>query len=115
MNGGRDHWMICPVAEAVRVAVVAAITGGTWDVMGDNTWGIDFVGPLPQYVLYYREQRPLQGLPVACGYTMPQRMVISCRPGVSRPAYANHTLTGQMDSTYVGVGKDGMTQWREWP
>jgi hypothetical protein len=91
------------------------ITGGTWSVRSDNTWGDDVVGWWPERVSYYQTERTLNGLPLPCSSSFPQRMVISCSDG-SWPAYQrNENLGGTIDVNTVSSSRAGASQPRPWP
>jgi len=95
-----------------RFAPSNVVTGSSWIVGFDNSWGWDAVGWLPEAVDYYRYERVLRRLPMPCGTTVYQRMWIDDFAG-SRP-YQNNLLRGDIGPEYVCSERDGVGNCRPW-
>ena len=71
------------------------LSGGTWLVNADNTWGADLVGWLPQWVDYYR----LQGK-APCDSIRYQQMTMQCSDGsIQNYGPVNVLLIGMTEIT----------------
>lgn len=87
----------------------AGLTGGTWNVNADNTWGDDFVGFSSGIVTYYR----LQGR-VPCGATHHQQMTMSCPDGSFQAYGPINTLKFTFTGTTVSSVRAGSTATRRY-
>jgi len=87
-----------------------AVTGGSWTVDSNNSWGPDYVGWLPSAVTYYRAQGR-----APCEAQIPQRMDIFCN--TRRLAYSTTFPSLHADIQPVVVTSrraEGQTS-RTWP
>jgi hypothetical protein len=83
---------------------VTSLSGGTWTVNPDNTWGDDVVGWGAFLVVYYQQFGKLP-----CGFTLHQQMQIACYDG-SEPQYGPvNTLRGLIGNKTVGSERAGHT------
>jgi hypothetical protein len=85
------------------------ITGSTWTVNADNTWGDDFVGWLSTAVIYYRAHGR-----APCGTSFLQQMTMKCTDGSFLKYGPINTLKGSMTGTTVTSGRAGGTATRRW-
>jgi hypothetical protein len=103
-GGGTDGcWF-----EGSPFAPFVSVTGGTWDVLEDNTWGDDNVGIFPNAIVRYR----LLGR-APCTITIPQRMVMSC--GEASLPYLTDTLKYNIGKATVTNSRAGVTETKTWP
>jgi hypothetical protein len=91
------------------VTPMNSITGGDWDVGGDNTWGPDYVGWLESGVSYYRASER-----VPCGFTIYQQMQIMCSDNSWHNYGLVNTLQGSMSATTVTSVRAGGTATRRY-
>src|SRR5690606_7141465 len=89
------------------IAKFEAITGGSWPVETDSTWGIDYVGWFPASVTYYRNQGR-----APCGTSFLQDMQIDCSAGDVH--YRYWTLGMNITSSEVSSEKGSSQQTRIW-
>ena len=90
---------------------MSGVSGGAWRVTPGNNWGPDSVGyDYTPLIWYYREQRPMNDLPMPCGWTVYQRLEItSCGPGSTASVYRpSVTLGAEMSLTEVSASRDGI-------
>ena len=90
---------------------MSGVSGGAWRVTPGNNWGPDSVGyDYTPLIWYYREQRPMNDLPMPCGWTVYQRLEItSCGPGSTASVYRpSVTLEAEMSLTEVSASRDGI-------
>jgi hypothetical protein len=86
-----------------------SITGGTWTVNTDNTWGDDFVGWFNSAVTYYRNQGR-----APCGTSFLQQMTMMCPNGSFHNYGSVNTLRGSFTATTVTSGRAGLTATRRY-
>jgi hypothetical protein len=91
------------------VLQLTSITGGTWYVQTDNSYGTDWIGFPPGNVAYYQTYRPLSGLSASCTVTAPSQMYIQTAYGQSQPYGSVNTLTISITQTGVTVGRASAT------
>jgi hypothetical protein len=85
------------------VAEQTGLTGGSWEVQDDNTWGDDDVGWGPGAVTYYQLLQPR----APCGFTFHQQMQIACYDGSEQnygPVNTLEGLIGENDITSMRAG-----------
>lgn len=87
---------------------VTGISGGTWEVESDSTWGYDYIGWLPDPVGHYRTAGR-----APCGATFNQDMYIWCTG--ADEYYKTWALGGFITTTEVGSKKGSTTVWRTYP
>jgi hypothetical protein len=86
-----------------------AITGGSWSVDANNTWGPDYVGWHYDAVVYYRNQGR-----APCETSFPQAMQID-RPGGPSIIYVTNVLRAGITSISVWSERAGQYAERIWP
>jgi len=84
------------------VAAKTSLSGGTWTVASDNTWGDDVVGWGALLVVYYRQFGTLP-----CGFTLHQQMQIACYDGTKHDYGPVNTLEGLIGTNTVGSERAG--------
>lgn len=93
-----------------------AWTVGAVDMIPNSTlniWGRDYVGWDEDAASYYQVERLTRGLPLACDFTVTQRMNIACNAGPT--FYKSGVLRMYIDVTTVGSQRHGVYTSREWP
>ena len=85
-----------------------SITGGSWYVQADNTWGPDMVGWLEPWITYYRDEDR-----TPCSTQFYQRMVIDC--GTNTVTYRTNLLRMGFDQVKVWSERDGVYAERNYP
>lgn len=78
-----------------------------------NTWAYDYIGWYPEPINWYRQNRPAYGFPVACGFSIQQRMNISCSGGTN--FYQGNYLEGDMDVSSLSSVRSDASAYRNWP
>jgi hypothetical protein len=84
------------------IAPFNTITGGTWTVNADNTWGDDFVGWFPGAVTYYRNNGR-----APCGTSFLQQMTMMCSDNSFKNYGPVNTLKGSFTTRTVTSGRAG--------
>jgi hypothetical protein len=103
-GGGNDQcWFLGSIMSPFE-----SITGGTWPVANDNTYGDDWIGWSTADITYYRAQGR-----APCETYIPQRMEIACAAGPH--AYKNNSLYLLIDLDTLEVWRDGVNQYRGYP
>ena len=81
------------------------LNNSSWGVRSDNKWGPDtFFQISGSQILWYRENRPMQNLPVGCDVQITQIMSIATCDG-NNVDYAQHLVKYGFDATNVTVVK----------
>jgi hypothetical protein len=92
-----------------KYAKITTVTGSSWFVNGDNTWGPDQVGMYPIPLSYYRANNR-----APCGITVYQQMQIQC-PDNSWYNYGDvNTLQGSFTNSTVTSVRAGGTATRRY-
>jgi hypothetical protein len=78
-----------------------------------NVWGRDYVGWDEDAVDYYQVERPARSLPLACHFTITQRMNIGCDAGLS--PYKTGTLQMGIDTNSVSSLRHSLFVSKSWP
>jgi hypothetical protein len=103
-NGSDSCWF-----AGSSFAPFTGLSGGTWTVNADNTWGDDFVGWFPNPVTYYRTQGR-----APCASTLHQQMTMMCSDGTFHNYGPVNTLGGSFTATTVTSIRAGGTATRRY-